>query len=265
MTAIENMSLNALKDWVAQLPLPISETVIKQLQSDRRAGAHRLAQQLIRKNQRWHNDQVFIENLQSTEKHLHQEGYRYIAGTDEVGRGPLAGPVVVSAVMFPETMPKFYVNDSKQLSHANRQAIVSEIEANALAISVQVIDNETIDRINILEASRLGMTRAVKDLTPEPDYIITDAVKLPDIHSPQANPFKGDATVYSVAAASIYAKEYRDRLMCEYAKHYPEYHFDQNFGYPTKAHLQAIERYGITPIHRRTFAPIKNIIEANKR
>lgn len=258
---LAHLSLKALDEWARTLEVPISEAIIEELQNDQRAGAQRLAKRLSNQNARWQEEQSMIQKLQEPEEMLHQSGYHWIAGTDEVGRGPLAGPVVVCAIVFPEKLPHIYLNDSKQLSHARRQDIVAAIEAEAEDISIQVIDNEIIDKINILEASRLGMTRAVQALHPTPDYVITDAVHLPQITIPQSNPIKGDATCYSVAAASIYAKEYRDRLMCEYAKEYPEYHFDQNAGYPTKEHLTAIERYGITPIHRRSFAPVKKILD----
>ncbi|MEY8370640.1 ribonuclease HII [Aerococcaceae bacterium 50-4] len=202
-----------------------------------------------------------IEKLKTRENELRQAGYTLIAGVDEVGRGPLAGPVVTSAVILPADMPAVYFNDSKQLSHAKRQALVADIEKYAIAKSIGIQTAEEIDQSNILGATKKAMMSALDQLHPAPDYVLIDAVHLNDYSkAPQEAIIKGDATVYAIAAASIYAKEYRDQLMAKYADLYPGYGFEANAGYGTKQHLEGLEKYGPSPIHRKTFAPVKNYL-----
>lgn len=202
-----------------------------------------------------------IEKLKTRENDLRQQGYQLIAGVDEVGRGPLAGPVVTSAVILPADMPAVYFNDSKQLSHAKRQALVADIDKYAIAKTIGIQTAEEIDQTNILIATKQAMMSALNQLHPAPDYVLIDAVHLNDYHkAPQEAIIKGDATVYAIAAASIYAKEYRDKLMAEYGDLYPGYGFEANAGYGTKQHLEGLEKYGPSPIHRKTFAPVKNYL-----
>lgn len=196
-------------------------------------------------------------SLRKLESQLHQEGYRYIAGVDEVGRGPLAGPVVTAAVILPEDMPLVAFDDSKRLSHAKRQELVQAIKTYAIAYAIDVQGPEVIDAINILEATKKSMKASLQALQPACDYAVIDAVGLEGLSVPSQHPIKGDATVYCIAAASILAKEYRDDLMRAYAKQYPQYGFDHHFGYGTKEHLEALAAYGPCPIHRKTFAPVK--------
>ncbi|MFW3363160.1 ribonuclease HII [Aerococcus viridans] len=202
-----------------------------------------------------------IEQLKTRENELRKQGYQLIAGVDEVGRGPLAGPVVTSAVILPSDMPPVYFNDSKQLSHTKRQALVADIEKYAIAKTIGIQTAEEIDQTNILIATKQAMISALDQLHPAPDYVLVDAVHLNDYKkAPQEAIIKGDATVYAIAAASIYAKEYRDKLMAEYADLYPGYGFEANAGYGTKQHLDGLEKYGPSPIHRKTFAPVKNYV-----
>lgn len=194
-------------------------------------------------------------DLPILEREYAQEGYFAVAGVDEVGRGPLAGPVVCAAVIMPleESLRVIGVNDSKQISAKKRERLAEEIKRVARAYAIVEVDEKIIDEINILQATRLGMKRAVESLKIPADMVLTDGNMTLDIEVPQRSIVKGDALVYSIGAASILAKVYRDALMCEYAKQYPEYGFEQNAGYGTKRHTDAIKEVGICPIHRKTF------------
>ena len=185
------------------------------------------------------------------------EGYKLIAGIDEVGRGPLAGPVVAAAVIFAEGIVIPGVNDSKKLSEAKREFLYDEIKAKALAIGVGMADVELIDEINILNATYVAMKRAIEALSMQPDFILLDAVTLKDVEIPQRGIIKGDTLSHSIAAASIIAKVERDRLISAYDSQYPEYKFSKHKGYGTKEHMDCIRKLGLLPIHRRSFT--KNI------
>ena len=187
------------------------------------------------------------------ERSLREEGYPFVAGVDEVGRGPLAGPVVAAAVILPLDADFTGVNDSKKLSAKKREALAAYIKEHALSYSIFEVDERTIDRINIREATRLAMKGAVEGLSVPPSLVLTDGDLTLDIDFPQRSIVKGDALVCSIGAASILAKVYRDALMAEYAKTYPEYAFARNAGYGTAVHIHAIREVGICPIHRRTF------------
>lgn len=198
-------------------------------------------------------------DLLAYEKELYEEGIEYIAGTDEAGRGPLAGPVVAAAVILPKGLIITGVNDSKQLTEKKREELFDLINEKALAVGVCFIDNNKIDEINILEASRLAMMEAIKKLKIKPQYVLSDAMPM-NIDIPVKPIIKGDALSESIAAASIIAKVSRDRFMDEMDLKYPNYGFKKHKGYPTKDHIEAIKKYGITPIHRKTFKPIKTML-----
>ena len=189
------------------------------------------------------------------ERSLAAQGFVRVAGVDEVGRGPLAGPVVCAAVILPleEEKRVLGIDDSKKLSAKKREALAEQIRAAARAYAIAEVDAAIIDEINILQATRLCMKRAVDMLVPAADMVLTDGNMTLDITLPQRSIVKGDALVCSIGAASILAKVYRDALMAEYAKLYPEYAFERNAGYGTKAHIQAIREVGACPIHRRSF------------
>ena len=189
------------------------------------------------------------------ERALESSGVKYIAGVDEVGRGPLAGPVVCAAVIMPldENSLVVGVDDSKKLSEKKREQLAKEIKEKALCYSIVEIDEKTIDEINILEATKLGMKRAIESLQITPEVVLTDGNMTIDIVHEQKSVIHGDALSYSIGAASIIAKVHRDNLMDEYAKTYPAYAFEKNKGYGTAAHIQGIKEYGLCPIHRRTF------------
>ncbi len=189
------------------------------------------------------------------EKEYFKKGFCSVAGVDEVGRGPLAGPVVCAAVILPleEERRVLGINDSKKLSAKKREALAEQIKKAARGYAVEEVDAETIDRVNILQATRLCMKRAVERLSPIADFVLTDGNMTLDIAIPQKSIVKGDALVCSIGAASILAKTYRDALMAAYARSYPEYGFDHNAGYGTAEHIRAIQEAGICPIHRKTF------------
>ena len=194
------------------------------------------------------------EEKLSYEKALIAKGYRYIIGVDEVGRGPLAGPVVCAAVVMPldENSLIVGVDDSKKLSAKKREQLAEEIKNRALCYQIIEIDEKQIDELNILQATRLGMKKAIESL-PQGEVVLTDGNMTLDIALPQQSVVHGDALSYSIGAASIIAKVHRDNLMDEYAKTYPQYAFEKNKGYGTAEHIKGIKEYGLCPIHRRTF------------
>ena len=189
------------------------------------------------------------------ERALLQRGCKYIAGVDEVGRGPLAGPVVCAAVIMPleEESLVIGVDDSKKLSEKKREMLAEQIKQRALCYTIIEIDEKTIDEINILEATKLGMKRAIESLEIAPDTVLTDGNMTININFPQQSVIHGDALSYSIGAASIIAKVHRDHKMVEFAQTYPDYGFDKNKGYGTAEHIKGIKEKGLCPIHRRSF------------
>lgn len=191
------------------------------------------------------------------ERQCYAQGYKLVAGIDEVGRGPLAGPVVAAVVILEEGVVIPGVNDSKKLSEAKREFLYDEIKSKALAVGVGMAEVELIDEINILNATYVAMKKALEALPIKPDFILLDAVTLKDVDIPQQGIVKGDALSHSIAAASIIAKVERDRLISSYDNLYPEYKFSKHKGYGTKEHMDCIRRLGLLPVHRRSFT--KNI------
>lgn len=217
------------------------------------------------KEERLENQRKRLAEMKSEEAALHEEGFRIIAGVDEVGRGPLAGPVVAAAVVLPEDFNVLGVDDSKKTTEKNREKLFTEIKAECVSWGIGMASHEIIDEINILQATKLAMKRAVKDLEKNLakrgagslDMVLFDAVEIEDLDIPQKSYIKGDAKVLAIAAASIIAKVTRDRMMIKYAREYPWYAFEKNKGYGTKAHYEGIREKGICPIHRKSF--LKNL------
>ncbi len=200
-----------------------------------------------------------LKLLKQLELSLYDDKVKYICGIDEAGRGPLAGPVVVGAVIMPKESFIEGVNDSKKVSEKKRELLFDKITSEAVAYSVGIVDQEKIDEINILEATRLAVHQALEKLEVKPDLIVVDALTNIDTFGiPYMSIIKGDAKVYSISAASIIAKVTRDRMMQEWDEIFPQYGFAKHKGYGTKDHINAIKTYGPTPIHRKTF--IKNFI-----
>ena len=200
-----------------------------------------------------------LEKLKEIENELYSKGFNKICGIDEAGRGPLAGPVVVAAVVMPQDSMIEGVNDSKKVSEKKREKLYDEIISNAIAYGVAIIDQKEIDDINILNATKKGLTEALMQLSEKPDIILVDALTgIDTLGIPYQSIIKGDAKSYSIAAASIIAKVTRDRIMRQLDELYPEYGFEKHKGYGTKAHIEVIKSKGICPIHRKSF--VKNFI-----
>ncbi|MGE6378043.1 ribonuclease HII [Peribacillus muralis] len=200
---------------------------------------------------------AFME-MTEFERQLRKQGFSILAGIDEVGRGPLAGPVVTSAVILPESFYLPGLNDSKKISESKRELFYEMIYKEALSIGVGIVHSDVIDEINIYQATKKAMIAAVNDLSDLPDHLLIDAMEL-DVPLPQLSLIKGDARSISISAASIIAKVTRDRMMKDYGEKYPEYGFEKHMGYGTSQHLDALDKHGLTPWHRRSFAPVKEI------
>ena len=213
------------------------------------------------KEERLQKQRERLAEMKEPEAILHAQGYTYIAGVDEVGRGPLAGPVVTAAVVLPEDFDVLGVDDSKKLSEKRREELYDAIIEGCVAYGIGMENHQVIDEINILQATKRAMKRALVDCEKrlmeaqgrKIDYVLLDAVKLDNITRPQTSYIKGDSKVLAIAAASIIAKVTRDRMMVEYAEQYPGYAFEKNKGYGTAAHYEGIRQYGTCPIHRLTF------------
>lgn len=224
-----------------------------------KADSRKAAQRLVRRYERKQAEHARVAALYKYENAAIAEGARYIAGVDEAGRGPLAGPVSVAAVILPNDLYLPKLNDSKKLSSKVREELFEEIHAKAIAIGSALIDAKTIDRINIYQATINGMYESIFSLSPQPQKVLIDAVKLDRLSIPSESIIHGDAKSASIAAASIIAKVTRDHLMDAYDRQYPEYGFAQHKGYGTAAHLAALKKYGPCPIHRLSFEPIRSM------
>ena len=224
--------------------------------SDGRSGVQALVNQAKKRLQKLEAERERIHRLGKYEREYAQ--YGYICGIDEVGRGPLAGPVVAGAVILPKDCEILYINDSKKLSAKKREELYDIIMEQAVATGIGMVSPQRIDEINILQATYEAMREAISKLSVTPDILLNDAVTIPQVDIPQVPIIKGDAKSISIGAASIIAKVTRDRLMEEYEKIMPEYGFASNKGYGSGAHIEAIKTYGPSPIHRMTF--IKNFL-----
>ncbi|MBG9981969.1 ribonuclease HII [Aerococcaceae bacterium DSM 111020] len=249
-------TIKAIKEDLQEIE-SLEDPIWQRLSQDSRKGV----QQAIKSRKRQINERIILaENhhkMLHYENALHEQGYQWIAGLDEVGRGPLAGPVVAAAVILPTDHELLMgVNDSKQLSLSQREQFAELIKQHALAYGIGVVDAVDIDHMNILQATKQAMTKAIDQLPITADYLLLDAMDI-DASIPQQSIIKGDQRSLSIAAASILAKVYRDHLMIEYHQQYPEYQWDRNMGYGTAAHLQALEDYGaVEAIHRQSFKPV---------
>ena len=223
---------------------------------DSRKGVQDFLKTQENRMKKYEAELVRIEELCSFEKKY--SDYSYICGVDEVGRGPLAGPVVAGAVILPKGCRILYINDSKKLSAKKREELSAEIQEKALAVGIGLSTQDRIDEINILQATYEAMRKAIASLSVEPSLLLNDAVTIPAVDIPQVAIVKGDARSISIGAASIVAKVYRDRMMEEYDKMYPGYGFASNKGYGSKEHIEALHRMGPCPLHRRSF--LKSIL-----
>ena len=206
--------------------------------------------------------QISLKDTYQYERDLRKKGYHLIGGVDEVGRGPLVGPVVAACVVLPEEFHLEGLTDSKKLSEAKREYFFEEIKKQAISYGIGIISEKRIDEINIYEATKEAMKEAIKNCKIQPDYVLTDAMKL-DIDIPITPIIKGDLKSITISAASVLAKVTRDRMLVELDKKYPMYDFKNNVGYPTKKHLEAIEKYGIIEEHRKSYGPVKEYLQKN--
>ncbi|MBF2480140.1 ribonuclease HII [Listeria seeligeri] len=233
-----------------------NDSVFQLYLQDERKGVQKL---LISLQKKWEKEAILVQKLTKMkhyENDLYQQGYKFIAGVDEVGRGPLAGPVVAAAVILPEDFSVVGINDSKQLSELKRETLFELIQQQAIAVGVGIIEHDVIDEVNIYEATKLAMRKALDELNPSPDFVLIDAMPLKYTEA-ELSLIKGDTKSISIAAASIIAKVTRDRLMKDYDVAYPGYDFVNNMGYGTKNHLNGLDTIGVCPIHRLSFAPVK--------
>lgn len=234
---------------LAELPF-----LMEQYATDEREGVKKLIEKAQKRLDAYTKELQRIDNMKIYERKYWD--YSHICGIDEVGRGPLAGPVVAAAVILPKDCNLLYINDSKQLSEQKREELYEQIMAQAVSVGIGVVSHERIDEINILQATYEAMRQAVGKLNVVPDLLLNDAVTIPELPMKQVPIIKGDAKSISIAAASIVAKVTRDHMMVELDKFYPHYGFAGNKGYGSAAHIQALKEFGPCRIHRRTF--IKN-------
>ncbi|MFH0395066.1 ribonuclease HII [Streptococcus sp. A34] len=229
------------------------------LAQDERAGVQAAIKKRRKELEKEAAEDARLEAMLCYERALYENGVEFIAGIDEVGRGPLAGPVVAAAVILPKGCKIRHLNDSKKIPKAKHQAIYEEVMERAVAVGIGVMDNHIIDQVNIYEATKLAMLESLGKLDQQPQHLLIDAMTL-DTTIQQTSIIKGDANSLSIAAASIVAKVTRDQMMADYDRQFPGYGFAQNAGYGTAEHLQGLAKHGVTPIHRRTFEPIKSMI-----
>lgn len=230
------------------------DSFINKYKTDSRSGVQALVKTAKKRKQAYFDEIERIRIISQYENSLRAEGRKCIAGIDEVGRGPLAGPVVAACVILPENCGIMGINDSKKLSLKKREELYDIIMKEAVSVGIGIVDNNTIDRINILQATFSAMRDAISKSMVLPDFILVDGnFTIPDIGIPQRCIIKGDAKSISIGAASIVAKVTRDRMMVEYSTEYPQYGFESNVGYGAAKHIEAIKKYGLCPIHRKSF------------
>ena len=251
------MTINEIKEKLKWITDSEDEFLLA-CQSDERKGVQLAVKQWNRQQEAKLKLYDRYQRMNQIEEHYATD-YSSIAGIDEVGRGPLAGPVVAAAVILDQNKQILGLNDSKKLSITKRMELFKKINEQAIAIGIGVVSAEEIDQYNILEATKIAMNKAVSKLSQPPELLLVDAVQLQS-SIPQQTIVKGDLKSNSIAAASIIAKVTRDEMMVEYNKKYPGYGFANNAGYGTKEHLEALKHLGITPIHRRSFSPVKKYI-----
>ena len=252
-------TIKEIKEQLAKIQR-LDDPLLTELEQDSRSGVIQAIAKRKKELQKQVDEDLRLEKMLAYEKELYTQGIQLIAGVDEVGRGPLAGPVVAAAVILPKACKIPGLNDSKKIPKSKHKEIYEAVLQNAIAIGIGVKDNHVIDQVNIYEATKLAMMEAIGQLEPQPQHLLIDAMKL-DLPISQTSIIKGDANSLSIAAASIVAKVTRDQMMEEFDKEYPGYDFAKNAGYGTTNHLAGLHRLGVTPIHRRSFEPVKSMFE----
>lgn len=252
-------TIKEVKERLAMID-ELDHPLFEELILDGRAGVQAAISKRKRELQKQVDEDLRLEKMLAYEKELYTQGIHLIAGVDEVGRGPLAGPVVAAAVILPKACKIPGLNDSKKIPKSKHKEIYEAVFQNAIAIGIGIKDNHVIDQVNIYEATKLAMMEAIGQLDPRPQHLLIDAMKL-DLPISQTSIIKGDANSLSIAAASIVAKVTRDQMMEKFDQEYPGYDFAQNAGYGTAKHLAGLDQLGVTPIHRRSFEPVKSMCE----
>ena len=252
-------TIKEVKERLAMID-ELDHPLFEELILDGRAGVQAAISKRKHELQKRVDEDLRLEKMLAYEKELYTQGIQLIAGVDEVGRGPLAGPVVAAAVILPKACKIPGLNDSKKIPKSKHKEIYEAVLQNAIAIGIGIKDNQVIDQVNIYEATKLAMREAIGQLEPQPQHLLIDAMRL-DLPISQTSIIKGDANSLSIAAASIVAKVTRDQMMEEFDRKYPGYDFAQNAGYGTAKHLAGLDQLGVTPIHRRSFEPIKSMCE----
>ena len=252
-------TIKEVKERLAMID-ELDHPLFEELILDGRAGVQAAISKRKHELQKQVDEDLRLEKMLAYEKELYTQGIQLIAGVDEVGRGPLAGPVVAAAVILPKACKIPGLNDSKKIPKSKHKEIYEAVLQNAIAIGIGVKDNQVIDQVNIYEATKLAMMEAIGQLEPQPQHLLIDAMRL-DLPISQTSIIKGDANSLSIAAASIVAKVTRDQMMEEFDKEYPGYDFAQNAGYGTANHLAGLDKLGVTPIHRHSFEPVKSMCE----
>ena len=255
-------TIKEIKEALAKIT-EFESPLFKEFEKDSRTGVQKEIERRKKAIQAEIDENLRLEGMLSYEKELYAQGISLIAGVDEVGRGPLAGPVVAAAVILPKNCKIKGLNDSKKIPKKKHEKIFQAVKDKALAIGIGIMDNHVIDQVNIYEATKLAMKEAISKLDLQPEHLLIDAMKL-DLPITQTSIIKGDANSLSIAAASIIAKVTRDKIMANYDKEFPGYDFSQNAGYGTTKHLEGLEKHGVTPIHRKSFEPIKTLVAASK-
>ncbi len=243
--------ISDIREELKNLPDDGLNDFIKEYGQDHRSGVQTLVAQARKRQEKLEAEIARIENMRIYERKY--SDYDLICGIDEVGRGPLAGPVMAAAVILPRDCRILYINDSKQLSPKKREELYDVITHQAVSVGIGMRSPERIDEINILQATYEAMREAIGKLDPKPDLLLVDAVTIPETDIRQVSIIKGDAKSISIGAASIVAKVTRDQMMVEYDRQYPEYGFAGNKGYGSAAHIEALKKYGPSPIHRKSF------------
>lgn len=252
-------TIKEIKEQLANIQR-LDDPLLAELEQDSRSGVIQAIAKRKREIQKRIDEDERLEGMLAYEKECYARGMELIAGVDEVGRGPLAGPVVAAAVILPKACKIPGLNDSKKIPKYKHKEIYEAVLQNAIAIGIGIKDNHVIDQVNIYEATKLAMMEAIGRLDPQPQHLLIDAMKL-DLPISQTSIIKGDANSLSIAAASIVAKVTRDQMMEEFDREYPGYDFAQNAGYGTANHLAGLDQLGVTPIHRRSFEPVKSMCE----
>ena len=256
-------TIKEIKELLATVK-ELDSPVFLELEKDTRSGVQKEISKRKKIIQAELDENLRLEKMLTYEKDLYKQGLTLIAGVDEVGRGPLAGPVVAAAVILPQGCKIKGLNDSKKIPKKKHLEVFQAVQDQALSIGIGIIDNQVIDQVNIYEATKLAMKEAISQLSLQPQHLLIDAMKL-DLPISQTSIIKGDANSLSIAAASIIAKVTRDELMKDYDQQFPGYDFSANAGYGTVKHLEGIEKQGITAIHRLSFEPIKSLVSSKQK